>query len=155
VNTQIIADSAGPQQQKSNLAHLTRSLGDAFAASTPVPTNPAPEGDDPQAIERAEALLRRPNRFTGEDRFAAAVACGLLFRAENRSEPDALDCLERLNLCEPPLASIELGDAIYVAYHEPHIADRIIADALSGATNDAPGALEFGSRPSWVTALRT
>jgi hypothetical protein len=132
INVLQHSDFVRTAQQKSDFTDLPGSVGDAFTAPTPVPS---------QAIERAESLLGRPNKFTGEDRFAAAVASAMLFRASGRSELDAGRDLGRLNpdICAPPLDPSELRDATYVAYFEPEIADRIIVDALSGVTKDAPG----------------
>src|SRR5262249_32137167 len=90
-----------------------------------------------EAVARAEAFLKRPDKFTGEDRFAAAVACALYCRSEGCSQLDAWRVLENLNqgVCEPALEPSRLRDAIYAVYVEPVVADHIVADAL--APNDA------------------
>jgi hypothetical protein len=66
--------------------------------------------------------------FTGQDRFPAMVAFGVIFRDQGVSVLEAHDHAERWNshVCLPPLDEAERRDAVDFAYDRPEIAARIV-----------------------------
>ena len=146
-----IAGFTDPSQQKSDFTDLTGSFGDAFAASTP-----APGGDDPQAIERAEEWLysERSPDAAGDDRFPTAVAIGIVVRDEFKlSLPAAQYLVECWNslACMPRLTPSEITQATEIAYFQPELAERIARGEgqapLTGAQS-APTSPPTGREPT-------
>jgi hypothetical protein len=141
----IIADDIGDR----NFNHcFGPNISFAVGAPTPqlvtIEAIRPPPGDDPYGVAQVEEPI---DRFTGQDRFPATVAFGVICRGEGLSDRDAQDRAENWNrfLCVPPLDEIVRRHAIELAYFRPEIADWFVSEPAP-AKPETPAKVQPGAQ---------